>query len=76
MAEAIINDSKSVMPCSAYCQKEYNAGGYFVGVPVVLGKDGVEKVVELKLNADERAEFDRSLEHVKQLAAKVDKLWN
>jgi malate dehydrogenase len=74
MAELIINDSKSVMPCSAYCQREYNAGGYFVGVPVVLGKDGVEKVIELHLSADERAEFDRSLEHVKQLAAKVDKL--
>jgi malate dehydrogenase len=40
----------------------------------VLGKNGVEKVVELKLNADERAEFDKSLEHVRQLAAKVDKL--
>lgn len=74
MAEAIINDSKSVMPCSAYCQQEYSAGGYFVGVPVVLGKEGVEKVIELKLNTDERAQFDRSLEHVKQLAAKVDKL--
>ena len=74
MAEAIIADSKAIMPCSAYCQREYDAGGYFVGVPVVLGKDGVEKVVELKLNADERAEFDRSLEHVKQLVVKVDKL--
>jgi malate dehydrogenase len=74
MAEAIMADSKAIMPCSAYCQKEYNAGGYFVGVPVVLGKDGVEKVIELKLNADERAQFNASLEHVKQLAAKVDKL--
>ena len=74
MAEAIITDSRTIMPCSAYCQKEYNAGGYFVGVPVVLGKEGVEKVVELKLNAEERAEFDRSLEHVKQLVAEVDKL--
>lgn len=74
MAEAIINDTKAIMPCSAYCQREYDAGGYFVGVPVVLGKEGAELVVELKLNADERAEFDRSLEHVKQLAAKVDKL--
>jgi malate dehydrogenase len=62
------------MPCCAYCNKEYNAGGYFVGVPVVLGKNGVEKVIELKLNADERAQFDTSLEHVRQLAAKVDKL--
>ncbi|MFH1371274.1 MAG: malate dehydrogenase [Planctomycetota bacterium] len=74
MAEAIINDSKAIIPCSAYCRKEYNAGGYFVGVPVVLGKDGVEKVVELKLNTDELTQFNASLEHVKQLSAKVDKL--
>jgi malate dehydrogenase len=74
MVEAIINDTKAIMPCSAYCQKEYGAGGYFVGVPVVLGKNGVEKIIELKLNADERAQFNASLEHVKDLAAKVDKL--
>jgi malate dehydrogenase len=74
MAEAIITDSHETMPCCVYCQKEYNVGGYFVGVPVVLGKEGVERVVELKLNTDERAEFNRSLEHVKELAAKVDKL--
>jgi len=74
MAEAIVADSKAIMPCSAYCDREYNAGGYFVGVPVVLGKEGVERVIELNLNTAERAEFDRSLEHVKELAAKVDGL--
>jgi malate dehydrogenase len=74
MAEAIVRDSKSIIPCCAYCKNEYNAGGYFVGVPVILGKDGVEKVVELKLNPDERAEFDKSLEHVRQLSAQVDRL--
>ncbi|MGA2093593.1 MAG: malate dehydrogenase [Sedimentisphaerales bacterium] len=74
MAEAIIRDTKAIIPCCAYCKEEYNAGGFFVGVPVVLGKDGVEKVVELKLNSEERAEFDKSLEHVRQLSAQVDKL--
>ena len=74
MAEAVIADSKAIMPCCAYCQKEYNVGGYFVGVPVVLGKSGVEKIVELKLNAEEHAEFDKSVGHVKELAAKVDRL--
>jgi len=74
IAEAIINDSKAILPCCAYCDKEYDVGGYFVGVPVVLGKEGVERIVELKLNADERAEFDRSLAHVKELVSKVDKL--
>jgi malate dehydrogenase len=76
MIEAIVTDSKAEMPCCAYCKQEYGVGGYFVGVPVVLGKEGVEKVVELKLNSDEQAAFDRSLEHVKQLVTKVDRLWN
>ena len=74
MAEAITTDSRGVIPCCAYCQKEYNVGGYFVGVPVVLGKAGVEKIVELNLNADERRELDVSVSHVKDLVAKVDKL--
>jgi malate dehydrogenase len=74
MAEAITTDSRGVIPCCAYCQKEYNVGGYFVGVPAVLGKNGIEKIVELDLNAEERKEFDVSVSHVKDLAAKVDKL--
>jgi malate dehydrogenase len=74
MAEAIVRDTKAIIPCCAYCEKQYGAGGYFVGVPVVLGKDGVEKVVELKLNSAERAEFAKSLEHVRQLASQVDRL--
>ena len=74
MAEAIINDSKAIMPCCAYCQKEYNVGGHFVGVPVVLGKDGVEKIVSLQLSSDESAQLEKSVGHVRELAAKVDKL--
>jgi malate dehydrogenase len=74
MAEAIIKDKKSVVSCCAYCDKEYGAGGYFVGVPAVLGKNGVEKIIELNLNETEQAQFEQSLRHVKQLAAKVDEL--
>ena len=74
MAEAITTDSRGVIPCCAYCQKEYSVGGYFVGVPAVLGKNGVDKIIELKLNADERKELDVSVSHVKDLVAKVDKL--
>jgi malate dehydrogenase len=73
MAEAIIKDKKTVMSCCAYCQKEYNAGGYFVGVPVILGKNGVEKIIELNLVASEKAQFEESLSHVKQLVNTVDK---
>jgi malate dehydrogenase len=74
MAEAIIKDEKAVIPCCAYCDSEYGVGGYFVGVPVVLGKSGVEKIIELDLNRSEKAQFEKSLNHVQQLVVKVDEL--
>ena len=74
MAEAILKDKKTVVSCCAYCDKEYGVGGYFVGVPAVLGKGGVGKIIELDLNEGEHARFEQSLSHVKQLAAKVDEL--
>lgn len=74
MAESILRDQKRIMPCAAYCDKQYDIGGYFVGVPTLLGAGGVEKVLELKLTDQERAAFGQSIEHVKQLCAKVDDL--
>lgn len=74
MAEAILKDKKTVMSCCAYCDSEYGAGGHFVGVPVVIGKDGIEKIIELDLNDSERNLFKKSLAHVQQLAAQVNKL--
>ena len=74
MAEAILRDKRNVISCCAYCDSEYDVGGYFVGVPAVLGGNGIEKVIELDLNDSERTQFQESLEHVKLLAAKVDKL--
>jgi len=74
MAEAIIKDKKTVMSCCAYCGSEYAVGGAFVGVPVVLGAGGVERIVELDLNQAEKAAFDKSIAHVKNLVAKVDGL--
>src|SRR5215203_6334376 len=53
MAESIIRDKKRILPCAAYCDKEYGVGGYFVGVPCVLGTEGVEKVIEIDLDAEE-----------------------
>ncbi len=73
MAEAVIRDQKRVMPCAVYCDKEYGIGGYFVGVPCVLGGKGVEKIFELKLTADEQAAFQTSIDHVKELCAVADK---
>lgn len=74
MAEAIVEDKKTVLSCCAYCDREYDAGGFFVGVPVVLGKGGVEKVIELDLNEVEKSQFEGSLAHVKQLVGEIDKL--
>ena len=74
MADAVLKDKKTVISCCAYCDSEYNAGGHFVGVPAVLCEKGVEKIIELNLNDAEKAQFKESLDHVKKLAAKVDKL--
>lgn len=67
MVEAIVRDKKRILPCAAFCQKEYGVGGYFVGVPCVLGSAGVERIVEIQLNDDERRLFSSSVEHVKEL---------
>ena len=74
MAQAILKDKKTVLSCCAYCKNEYSVNGYYVGVPVILGAKGVEKVIELNLNKDELAQFVESLSHVKQLVKKVDEL--
>lgn len=74
MAESIIRDKKRVMACAAYCDKQYGVGGYFVGVPVVLGTDGVEKVIEVDLEPRERDMFDASVQHVKELCAAAEKV--
>lgn len=60
MAEAILKDKKRVLPCAAYLEGEYGINGIFVGVPVLLGKDGVEKIIEVSLTAEERAALHRS----------------
>jgi malate dehydrogenase len=74
MAEAIIKDKRRILPCAAYCDKEYGVGGYFVGVPTMLGVNGVEKVIELKLTAEERKAFDGSVQHVRDLVAQTAKI--
>jgi malate dehydrogenase len=71
MAEAVIRDKKRILPCAVYCDKEYGIGGYFVGVPALLGKDGVERVIEVELDEQERAMFNTSVEHVRELVRAV-----
>jgi malate dehydrogenase len=67
MVAAILRDKRKILPCAAYLQGEYGIEGLFVGVPVKLGRRGVEEVVELELSAAERAELDRSVEAVRGL---------
>jgi malate dehydrogenase len=74
MAEAILKNTNELICCCAYCKSEYNVGGFFVGVPAILGKNGIKKIIELDLNEPEKAQFQKSLDHVKQLTAQVDKL--
>jgi malate dehydrogenase len=72
MAEAYLLDQKRVLPCAAHLDGAYGVRGYYVGVPVVIGAGGVERIVEIELDADERAAFDASVEAVRQLCAVVE----
>lgn len=74
MVEAIVRDKKRLIPCAAYCDQEYGVGGYYVGVPCILGSQGVEKIVELKLTEKEQADFTKSVDAVKELVAAMDNL--
>jgi malate dehydrogenase len=74
MVEAIIKDKKRLIPCAAYCDKEYGVGGYYVGVPAILGAGGVEKVVQIDLNEQEKADFQKSVAAVKSLVETMNKL--
>ena len=71
MVESIVHDRKRVLPCAVLLQGEFRTTGLFVGVPVVLGAAGMERIVEIELTADEQAAFDASAASVRQL---VDKL--
>ena len=74
MVEAIVRDKKRLVPCAAYCDKEYGVGGFYVGVPVVLGAAGVERIIELQLSAGERAAFQKSVDAVKGLVATMARM--
>lgn len=74
MVEAIVRDKKRILPCAAYCEKEYGIGGYFVGVPCLLGGRGVERVIQIDLDAQEKSLMDQSITHVKELVEVVRKM--
>jgi malate dehydrogenase len=67
MAESYLLDKKRVLPCAAWLTGQYGVKDLYVGVPVVIGSKGVEKIVEIKLNAEEKGMFDKSVNAVKTL---------
>lgn len=74
MVEAVVKDKKRVIPVAALCESEYGVGGYYVGVPVVMGSGGVEKIIELSLTDTETAAFTNSVDAVKSLVASMNEL--
>ena len=74
MVEAIVRDKKRLIPCAAYCDKEYGVGGYYVGVPAVIGSGGVERIIEIDLTDAERQALQKSIDAVKILVADMAKL--
>jgi len=74
MVEAMLQDAKQVLPCAALCEGEYGYQGVFVGVPVRLGKKGVEEIIEYDLTQEEKAALDTSAKGVKELCEEVDRL--
>ncbi|MCS7116553.1 MAG: malate dehydrogenase [Nitrososphaerales archaeon] len=71
MVDAILNDRKSVYPVSTYLNGQYGVNGICIGVPVVLGKDGVERIIELKLNDEERSIFMKGVETIKAAISSI-----
>ena len=75
MAESYLKDQKKQLPCAAYLNGEYNVKNLYAGVPVVIGKEGVEKIIEIPLSPTEKNDFDNSIRSVQELfnaAKKID----
>ena len=67
MASAYLHDRKKMLPCAAYLSGEYGIEGIYAGVPVIIGKNGVEKIEEISLDDNEKKEFRNSIDSVKKL---------
>jgi len=74
MAEAYIKDKKKVLPCASYLDGEYGVKDLYVGVPVIIGKRGVEKIIEIKFNSTEKEMFQKSVDAVRKLTQDLFKL--
>ena len=65
--EAIVKDKNRILPCSVLCEKEYGVGGYCIGVPCIINRKGVKKIIELELNYEESALLNMSIDHIEKL---------
>lgn len=74
MAESILKDKKKILPCAAYLEGEYGINDLFIGVPVKLGKKGIEEIIQIKLTDDEQAALNKSADAVKALVEAMKKL--
>jgi malate dehydrogenase len=74
MIEAIVHDKRRILPCTAYLEGEYGWSGIFFGVPVKMGINGMEKIIELNLTDEETASLNKSAEDVKKTCAEIDAL--
>jgi malate dehydrogenase len=74
MAESFLFDQKRMLPCASYLDGEYGVSGLFIGVPSVIGKGGVERVVELTLSETEKAGFQKSIQSVRNVIDEMSKL--
>ena len=74
MLESYLYDQKKILPCSAFLNGEYGVKGLFVGVPVIIGEKGIEKIIEMDLSNQSKKEFQKSVEAVEQLVKKCKKL--
>ncbi len=73
MAESYLRDKKRVLPCAAKLNGEYGVKGLYIGVPVIIGSGGIEKIIEIKLNPDEQTMFDKSVDAVRGLMQTIEK---
>ena len=71
MAESYVRDKKRVIPCASLCEGEFGVNGYFIGVPTVIGSNGVEKILEFTLTNDERNELNSTLESVEKTVSET-----
>lgn len=73
MVDAILNDTKRIIPCSAYAEGEYGIKGIFIGLPVMLGSKGIEKIVDMPISKDERNALNASASKISGLINQLEK---